>query len=185
MKINRSNLEWYLKNIRRDNLTHDSKELSDSDLIDKLASWMETNPSCISMDEVSHPSRYYYSTVGYGIFSLLGERYRMGRVEVFDKQNESGYQIDEGLYCMPFVAANQFEDFMETLETDLPIHINIGSVDECNRATAEELGIEPNKMHDDETKKVYWRKKNDAYAAEQGFKDWDDLLANSIFKLKK
>ena len=95
------------------------------------------------------------------------------------------YHIDEVLYCMPFVAANQFEDFMETLETDLPIHINIGSVDECNRATAEELGIEPDKMHDDETKKVYWRKKNDTYAAEQGFKDWDDLLANSIFKLKK
>jgi hypothetical protein len=86
---------------------------------------------------------------------------------------------------MPFIAANQFEDFIETLETDLPIHISIGSVDECNRATAEELGIDPDKMHDDETKKAFWRKKNDVYATEQGFKDWDDLLANSKFKLKK
>ena len=107
MKINRKRVAWYLQNIRANN-----EELTDEELIDKLATWMEVNPECIDMDGVSHPGRYYYSTVGYGIFSLLGERYRMGRVEIFDKQNESGYQIAEGSYCMPFVSANQFEDLV-------------------------------------------------------------------------
>jgi len=176
MKVDREKLEWYLKNIRRDN-----ENISDTELINKLANWIERNPGSIDVNGVSDPGRYYYSTVGYGIFSLLGERYRMGRIEVFDKQSESGYQIDEGSYCMPFVAANQFEDFIESLQTDLPIHIGMGSVDECNRATAEELGIDTELMHDSETKKAYYKKKNDAYAAEQGYKDFDELLANSKF----
>lgn len=123
--------------------------------------------------------RFCYSTVGYGVFSLLGERYRMGRIEVFDREDESGYQVHEGFYCMPFEAAAKFEDFIESLQTDLPIHFDIGSVEWCNVETAKELGIDPDKMNDSETKKEYWRKKNDLYAKEQGYKDWDDLLANS------
>lgn len=129
--------------------------------------------------------RFCYSTVGYGVFSLLGERYRMGRIEVFDREDESGYQVHEGFYCMPFEAAAKFEDFIEILETDLPIHFDIGSVEWCNVETAKELGIDPDKMHDSETKKEYWRKKNDLYAKEQGYKDWDDLLANSKWTKNK
>ena len=179
MKVNRSRLEWYLKNIR----SHYT-DLTDAELVDKLASWMETNPECIDMDGVSNKGRYYYSTVGYGVMSLLGERYRMGRVEIFDRQNDNGYAADEGSYCMPFIAANQFEDFIEALETMLPIQISIGSVDECNRATAEELGIAPDKMHDAATQKEYRAKQNDIYAVSKGFKDWDDLMKDSPFKIK-
>ena len=80
--------------------------------------------------------RFSYSTVGYGVFSLLGERYRMGRIEVFDQENESGYQVHEGFYCMPFEAAKKFEDFIESLKTDLPIHFDIGSVEWCDRECA-------------------------------------------------
>lgn len=128
--------------------------------------------------------RFTYSTVGYGVFSLLGERYRMGRIEVFDNENESGYQVHEGFYCMPFEAAAKFEDMMDNLETDLPIHFDIGSVDWCSEECAKELGIEVDKMNDVETKKKFYRKKNDEYAREQGYKDWDELVANSIFKPK-
>lgn len=128
--------------------------------------------------------RYYYSTVGYGIFSLLGEKYRMGRIEVFDQEDESGYQVHEGFYCMPFEAAAKFEEFIESLETDLPIHFDIGSVNWCNEECAKELGVEADKMNDPETKKNYWRKRNDLHAQEQGYKDWDDLLANSKWMKK-
>jgi len=62
MKIDRKVITWYLQNIRAKN-----KELTDEELIDKLATWMETNPECINVDGVSHSGRYYYSTVGYGI----------------------------------------------------------------------------------------------------------------------
>jgi len=129
-------------------------------------------------------ARFTYHTVGYGVFSLLGERYRMGRIEIFDSQDGCGYATSEGEYCMPFEAAAKFEEFIESLTTDLPIQIDIGSVTWCNRECAVDLGIDPELMHDDATKKAYYRKKNDKYAVGKGYKDWDDLIAQSPFKSK-
>ena len=179
MKINRKDLEWFMKNIRRHS---EGEELTDKQLVDKLANYMETNPGCIDINGVSNRGRFYYSTVGYGVFSLFGEKYRMGRIEIFDSQDESGYAVDEGIYTMPFVAANQFEDFMDSLQTDLPIHIEIGSHKWCENECAKSLGFEtPDEMRDPEKIKEFQKKKNDEYAVERGFKDFDDLLANSKF----
>jgi hypothetical protein len=182
MKINREDLKWFITNIR----THaDGKEFTDEQLADKLANYMETNPRCVNMNGVSNPGRFYYSTVGYGVFSLLGEKYRMGRIEVFDSEDESGYAVSEGIYTMPFLAANQFEDFIESLQTDLPINIEIGSHQWCEKECAKALGFESaEEMRDPEKVKEYRRKKNDEYAQEQGYRDWDDLVANSKFGLK-
>ena len=181
MKVSRTDLKWFLQNIRRKSEANNIKltELTDEELANELANYIEVNPGCINMDESNRSGRYYYSTVGYGVVSLLGERYRMGRVEIFDKQNESGYQIDEGVYCMPFEAANQFEQFIENIETDLPINIEMGTMGQCRAAVAEELGIAEDMLNDNETKREFYKKKNDLYAQEKGFKDWDDLLANS------
>ena len=179
MKISRKDLEWFMKNIRRHS---EGEELTDEQLVDKLANYMETNPSCIDIHGVSDTGRFYYSTVGYGVFSLFGEKYRMGRIEIFDSQDESGYAVDEGIYTMPFVAANQFEDFIDSLETDLPIHIEIGSHKWCENECAKSLGFEtPDEMRDPEKIKEFQKNKNDEYAKERGFKDFDDLLANSKF----
>jgi len=176
MKTNRKDLLWFLQNIRRKS---EGKELTDEELVNQLANYMETNPGCVDIKGVSHPGRFSYSTVGYGVFSLMGEKYRMGRIEIFDSEDESGYAVDEGIYTMPFVAANQFEDFMESLETDLPINIEIGSHKWCESECAKSLGFK-----DSEEMKEYRRKKNDDYAREQGYKDWDDLLANSKWNKK-
>lgn len=182
MKINRKDLEWFMKNIRRHS---ENAELTDEILVDKLATYMERNPRCIDIHGVSDPGRFHYSTVGYGVFSLMGEKYRMGRIEIFDSQDESGYQVNEGTYTMPFVAANQFEDFIESLETDLPINIEIGSHKWCETECAKSLGFETvEEMRDPENVKAYQKKKNDEYAQEQGYKDWDDLLANSKWMKK-
>ena len=182
MKFDRKKLDWYLKNIRTDSK---GKELTDEELVDKLATWMERNPGCVDVHGVSDSGRFYYSTVGYGVFSLMGEKYRMGRVEIFDSEDESGYAVSEGIYTMPFVAANQFEDFMESLQTDLPINIEIGSHEWCEKECAKALGFESaQEMSNPEKVKEYRRKKNDEYAQEQGYRDWDDLVANSKFGLK-
>jgi hypothetical protein len=83
---------------------------------------------------------------------------------------------------MPHVAANQFEDFIESLETDLPINIEIGSHKWCEYECAKDLGFENvEEMRDPEKIKEYRKKKNDIYAQEQGYKDFDDLLKNSKF----
>ncbi len=84
MKVNRDDILWFLKNIRRK-----YPEADDTQLADHLASYMEANPRCVNIEGVSHPGRFAYSTVGYGVFSLLGEKYTMGRIEVFDRQDES------------------------------------------------------------------------------------------------
>lgn len=179
MKISRKDLEWFMKNIRRHS---EGEELTDEQLVDKLVNYMETNPSCVDMIGVSQRGRFYYSTVGYGVFSLMGEKYRMGRIETFDSEDGSGYSVDEGIYTMPFVSANQFEDFMDSLQTDLPIHIEIGSHKWCENECAKSLGFEtPDEMRDPEKIKEFRKKKNDDYARERGFKDFDDLMANSKF----
>ena len=179
MKINRKDLAWFLQNIRRKS---EGKELNDDELVNQLANYIETNPGCVDIKGVSHSGRFSYSTVGYGVFSLFGEKYRMGRVEIFDSQDESGYAVSEGSYSMPFVAANQFEDFIESLETDLPIEISIGNHQWCELECAKSLGFNSvEEMRDPENVKQYRRNKNDEYAREQGYKDWDDLVANSKF----
>jgi hypothetical protein len=183
MKINRKDLKWFMKNIRHHS---DGKELNDEELVEELAMYMERNPGCVDIHGVSDPGRFHYSTVGYGVFSLFGEKYRMGRIEIFDSQDESGYAVSEGIYTMPFVAASQFEDFIESLETDLPINIEIGSHQWCETECAKSLGFETvEEMRDPEIIRAFQRKKNDIYAQEQGYKDWDDLLANSKFAPKK
>ena len=183
MKINRKDLKWFMRNIRHHS---DGKELNDEELVEELAMYMERNPGCVDIHGVSDPGRFHYSTVGYGVFSLFGEKYRMGRIEIFDSQDESGYAVSEGIYTMPFVAASQFEDFIESLETDLPINIEIGSHQWCEKECAKSLGFETvEEMRDPENIKSYQRKKNDEYAQKQGYKDWDDLMANSKFALKK
>ena len=182
MKVSRKDLEWFLKNIRRGT---EGQELTDEVLADKLASYMETNPECTDINGVSNPGRFSYSTVGYGVFSLFGEKYRMGRIEIFDSEDDSGYAVSEGTYSMPFVAANQFEDFIESLETDLPINIEIGTHQWCETECAKSLGFESvEEMRNPEKVTEYRRKKNDDYAREQGYKDWDDLLANSKWTKK-
>lgn len=182
MRIKRSDLLWYLSNIRR---KQEGKELTDEMLVDQLAHYMEANPRCVDMEGVSTPGRFSYYTVGYGVFSLMGERYRMGRIEIFDKNSESGYQVDEGIYTMPFQAASQFEDFIESLETDLPININIGSHKWCEEECAKDLGFEDaEEMRNPEKVKEYRHKKNDEYAREMGYENWDDLLSKSKFAKK-
>jgi hypothetical protein len=132
--------------------------------------------------ENNKPKRYSYSTVGYGVMSLFGEKYSMGRIEIFDDQDESGYQVDEGIYSVPHEIVGKFRDFIESLETDLPIHIEIGNHEWCAGECAKSLGFEDQEeMRDDEKVKEYRRKKNDEYAKSSGYKDWDDLIANSKF----
>lgn len=183
MKFNRQRLEYFLRRIRS---KYADEELSDATLIDELANFMEVNPACVNLNESNRNGRYSYSTVGYGVFSLMGERYRIGRVEIFDDQDESGYAIDEGSYCMPFEAANQFEDFMESLQTDLPIEIKIGSYKKCETECAKDLGLDSvEQMRDPEIIKSFQRKKNDEYAVSQGYNNFDEMLQAIFSKYKK
>ena len=180
MKVNRQDIKYFISNVKRR-----FPEAAEEEFADHLANYIEMNPGCIDVDGKARRGRFSYHTVGYGVMSLFGEKYRMGRIEIFDKQNESGYQVDEGIYTMPFEAASQFEDFIESIETDLPIEIKIGSHEWCEEECAKSLGFtDSDQMREPEAVKAYRRKKNDEFAVSQGYKDWDDLMANSKW-LKK
>ena len=57
MKVNREDLRYFLSNIRR---KAEGQELSDEQIAEQLANYMEVNPGCINMNEVSHRGRYSY-----------------------------------------------------------------------------------------------------------------------------
>jgi len=179
MKVNREDLKWFIDNIKRK-----YPDCSEEEFADHLARYMESNPACIDMNGISNPGRFSYSTVGYGVFSLFGEKYSMGRIEVFDRENESGYAVHEGEYTMPHVSANQFEDFMDSLQTELPIHIEIGSHEWCADECAKSLGFENDEdMRNPEKVSAYRDKKNDEFAVQNGYKDWNDLMVNSKWNM--
>jgi hypothetical protein len=70
MKVKRQDIKYFLDNIRRV-AERDSVELTNEYLANELSNYMEINPGCVNMDESNRSGRYYYSTVGYGVFSLL------------------------------------------------------------------------------------------------------------------
>ena len=72
MKVDRKKLAWFLTNIRH-NGEKDNVELTDTDIANQLGTWIERNPGCIDIHGVSDAGRFHYSTVGYGVFSLMGE----------------------------------------------------------------------------------------------------------------
>lgn len=127
-------------------------------------------------------ARYSYSCVGYGVFSLLGEIYRMGRIEMFDNQEESGYAVHEGFFCLPFEASAKFENLIDSLQTDFPMHFELGSMKWCSRAVSEHLGIPVDKLNDMDTKKAFYREKyikDYGYTPEEGAKKLEEKLKNN------
>ena len=104
-------------------------------------------------------SRYSYSTTGYGVFSLMGEVYATGRIEVYDEKEWSGYAISEGNYWVPLNVEDTVRKFFRNLKTDEPILIEIGNFYDCERASAEKLDCEVEDLNDFDFVKKYHQKK--------------------------
>jgi|TARA_Y100000034_G_scaffold89407_1_gene107568 hypothetical protein len=120
--------------------------------------------------------RFTYGTVGYGVMSLLGEFYRMGRIEIYDSESETPFNNGEGVFCLPFEASGQFEDWIMGLSTDMPIQFDIGSVDECRAEVSKKLNIDIDKLNDRETVGKYYKEK---------YKNIKQKVTEEIAKFKK
>ena len=157
MKIDRQRLADWITQIQQD-----TPDLSTEEFSDRLASLMESHPSSINPYGVSQPGRFSYSTVGYCVMTPLGEKYRIGRIEVSDGENESGYPVHEGAYWMPHNAARQFEEFIDSMETELPVLIQIGSSEWCQSECASALGFSsPEEMNRPEKISEFWKSKRE------------------------
>lgn len=170
MKIDRYRLSHLLEDLQKEGPLPAPKELAE-----KIASFLEDHPSCVNpFLQSEQEKRFSYSTVGYGIFNLLGEKYRMGRVEIFDRESKSSYQVDEGTYCMPYETAAQFEEFIESLQTDLPIQFEMGRVSDCQEACAQALGLSSAKdLSDPKIVEEYNKKSWDRLAHREGYPDFE------------
>ena len=112
---------------------------------------------------VKPTKRYSYSIVGMGIFSLLSEFYEAGRVEIYDREDESGYAVDEASYFFPKSSMKEFYDFIDDLETDFPINLSFGNLNQCQKAVSEKLGIPVDKLNHKETMSKRRKQKNNEY----------------------
>lgn len=175
MRLNQQKLTRFIEGLHKKKTL---KSASPKTLAKKIAEFLESHPSCLEPFEPSaYELRFSYSTVGYGIFSLLGEKYRMGRIEVVDQNSTSSYHTDEGTYCMPYEAASQFEHFINSLQTDLPIQIAIGSVMNCQEECAKALGLNSvEDMRREEIIEKFNTQKREDYALSQGFKSWEEYV---------
>jgi len=176
MRISRNRLTWIIEKAQEE-AKKSKKKLSAEGLANKVADYMEKNPSCVNpFDTPTTNKRFGYSTVGYGIFNLLGEKYRMGRIEVFDEDANSSYQIDEGTYCMPYEAAAAFEDFIDCLQTELPIQIKLGTVENCEKECAKALGLSSKEdLRNAEIIEKFQKAQNEKYAQAEGFKNYEEF----------
>lgn len=105
-------------------------------------------------------NRYSYSTTGYGVFSLMGLDYSAGRIEVYDDTSANGYAISEGSYWVPLGKEEVVRRMVEKLDGELPVYINLGSFESCQKAVSEKHNVPIDKFRDKKIiKKVYDKRK--------------------------
>ena len=148
MKIDRDKLLEFLK----EKQLLEKPITSPIDFINCIVDFLEKTQSNVQYTN-SHnydtTRRFQFSTIGYGVMNLMGQRYRMGRIEVYDTADQSPFAVHEGSYILPFNIAAEFEDFIDSIETDLPICIKIGSYEWCENECANDLGFDSvDKMND-------------------------------------
>ena len=117
--------------------------------------------------------RYNYSTTGYGIFSLHGFFYASGRIEVYDRENDTGYAADEGTYWIPLKDEGKLRDFFDDLETDMPIKLSLGNMNQIDKAVADEVGVSVDKLDGEDVRKEFMEKKHQEYLDRLDKFRWD------------
>jgi len=93
----------------------------------------------------------------------MGEVYATGRIEVYDERETSGYPIHEGNYWIPLNVEDTVRKFFQNLKTDEPILIEIGHFSNCEKASAEKLGITVEELDDKDFIKKYRKKQYDEF----------------------
>jgi len=64
----------------------------------------------------------------------LDQVYQSGRILVYNSESVEDEPVSFGFYRVPFEVAAHFEAFIESLETDYPIMLSVGSDTQCVKA---------------------------------------------------
>jgi hypothetical protein len=87
-------------------------------------------------------NRYFYYEVNpQDSSTLFDQLYQTGTIHTYDSESEHERPISIGRYSVPFEAASQFQNFIESLETEFPMFLTIGTEQICKNEAAKELMV--------------------------------------------
>jgi hypothetical protein len=109
---------------------------------------------------------FYYEVSPQHSNTLFDQLYQTGTILTYDSESEQEKPISTGRYSVPIEAANQFQDFIESLETELPLFISLGTEQLCKQEAARDLMVPVAQL----TKKADSYEDDDQYNMQQSKK---------------
>ena len=84
---------------------------------------------------------FYYEVKPFHSNTLFDQIYQTGTILTYDSESETEKPVMIGRYNVPIEVANQFQDFVESLETEFPLFISFGTEQLCKQEAAKELMV--------------------------------------------
>lgn len=84
---------------------------------------------------------FYYEVKPQNSNTLFDQIYQTGTILTYDSESETEKPVMIGKYNVPIEAANQFQDFVESLETEFPLFVSFGTEQLCKQEAAKELMV--------------------------------------------
>lgn len=84
---------------------------------------------------------FYYEVKPFHSNTLFDQIYQTGTILTYDSESEVEKPIMIGRYNIPIELVNQFQDFVESLETEFPLFVSFGSEQSCKQEAARELMV--------------------------------------------
>lgn len=109
---------------------------------------------------------FYYEVNPQHSDTLFDQLYQTGTILTYDSESEQEKPISIGRYNVPIEVASQFQDFVESLETEFPLFIILGTEQLCKQEAARDLMVPVAQL----TKKVDSYEEDDQYDTKQNKK---------------
>lgn len=84
---------------------------------------------------------FYYEVKPQHSNTLFDQIYQTGTILTYDSESETEKPVLIGRYNIPIEAAIQFQDFIESLETEFPLFVSFGTEQLCKQEAARELMV--------------------------------------------
>lgn len=84
---------------------------------------------------------FYYEVKPFHSNTLFDQIYQTGTILTYDSESETEKPVMIGRYNVPIEVANQFQDFVESLETEFPLFVSFGTEQMCKQEAAKELMV--------------------------------------------
>lgn len=84
---------------------------------------------------------FYYEVNPQRSSTLFDQLYQTGTIDTYNSESEDDAPISSGKYCIPFEVACEFQDFIESLETEFPLFVSMGTEQLCKNEAAKKFMV--------------------------------------------